>query len=117
MWKIILYRPAQYKAGCEEVAIFGAASETFSQKNINCSIAESLQRFEAVMEAAKSVGVRVRGYVSCVCGCPYEGPVDPKSVAKVWFAQCLLTFIYLLYLDICMCIELSVYIYLLYLLL
>lgn len=74
---------AAYQAGCEEVAIFGAASETFSQKNINCSIAESLQRFEAVMEAAKSVGVKVRGYVSCVCGCPYEGPVDPKAVAKV----------------------------------
>lgn len=76
------------------MAIFGAASETFSQKNINCSIAESLQRFEAVVEAAKSAGVRVRGYVSCVCGCPYEGPVDPKAVAKVWFAA---SYIYLFY--------------------
>ncbi|XP_068205003.1 hydroxymethylglutaryl-CoA lyase, mitochondrial-like isoform X1 [Palaemon carinicauda] len=68
---------------CDEVAIFGAASESFSQKNINCSIAESLERFRVVMEAAKKAGVRVRGYVSCVCGCPYEGPVDPKVVAQV----------------------------------
>lgn len=73
----------QVAAGCEEVAIFGAASETFSKKNINCSIAESLQRFQAVMDAAREAGIRVRGYVSCVCGCPYEGPVDPKAVAKV----------------------------------
>ena len=73
----------QFQAGCEEVAIFGAASESFSQKNINCSIAESLERFEAVVEAAKRRGVRVRGYVSCVCGCPYEGSVDPKIVAQV----------------------------------
>lgn len=65
------------------MAIFGAASETFSKKNINCSIAESLQRFQAVMDAAREAGIRVRGYVSCVCGCPYEGPVDPKAVAKV----------------------------------
>lgn len=70
-------------AGCDEVAIFGAASETFSKKNINCSISESLERFQAVMKAAKERGVRVRGYVSCVCGCPYEGPIDPKAVAKV----------------------------------
>ncbi|XP_042887621.1 hydroxymethylglutaryl-CoA lyase, mitochondrial-like isoform X2 [Penaeus japonicus] len=74
-------------AGCEEVAIFGAASETFSKKNINCSIAESLQRFQAVMDAAREAGIRVRGYVSCVCGCPYEGPVDPKAVAKVALAM------------------------------
>ena len=73
----------QIAAGCDEVAIFGAASETFSQKNINCSIAESLQRFQAVMDAARDARIRVRGYVSCVCGCPYEGPVDPKAVAKV----------------------------------
>ncbi|ROT78726.1 hydroxymethylglutaryl-CoA lyase, mitochondrial precursor [Penaeus vannamei] len=73
---------AAVAAGCEEVAIFGAASETFSKKNINCSIAESLQRFQAVMDAARESGIRVRGYVSCVCGCPYEGPVDPKAVAK-----------------------------------
>ena len=55
------------------MAIFGAASESFSKKNINCSIAESIDRFEAVTEAAKEVGVPVRGYVSCVLGCPYEG--------------------------------------------
>nr|XP_027208477.1 hydroxymethylglutaryl-CoA lyase, mitochondrial-like [Penaeus vannamei] len=78
---------AAVAAGCEEVAIFGAASETFSKKNINCSIAESLQRFQAVMDAARESGIRVRGYVSCVCGCPYEGPVDPKAVAKVSLAM------------------------------
>ena len=65
------------------MAIFGAASESFSQKNINCSITESLDRFKAVTEAARKEGVKVRGYVSCVCGCPYEGPVDPKVVAQV----------------------------------
>ncbi|KAJ2463592.1 hypothetical protein GGI02_005205 [Coemansia sp. RSA 2322] len=70
-------------AGAEEVAIFGAASESFSQKNINCSIAESIQRFEAVTDAAKSAGLRIRGYVSCVAGCPYEGRVAPEAVAAV----------------------------------
>ncbi|KAG0701194.1 Hydroxymethylglutaryl-CoA lyase, mitochondrial [Chionoecetes opilio] len=74
---------AAFQAGCKEVAIFGAASESFSQKNINCSIAESLRRFEGVVEAAKRVGVKVRGYVSCVCGCPYEGPISPRTVAEV----------------------------------
>ncbi|XP_071520283.1 hydroxymethylglutaryl-CoA lyase, mitochondrial isoform X2 [Panulirus ornatus] len=78
---------AAVAAGCEEVAIFGAASESFSQKNINCSIAESLERFQAVMDAASKAGIRVRGYVSCVCGCPYEGPVDPKAVAKVAYTM------------------------------
>lgn len=70
-------------AGAREVAVFGAASESFSQKNINCSIAESLERFRPVMEAAASAGVRVRGYVSCVVGCPYEGAVAPEAVADV----------------------------------
>ena len=70
-------------AGAEEVAVFGAASETFSQRNINCSIAESLDRFAPVAEAAKRDGVRVRGYVSCVLGCPYEGAIDPAAVADV----------------------------------
>lgn len=74
---------AALAAGVTEVAIFGAASETFSRKNINCSIQESLERFAAVTVAAREAGVRVRGYVSCVCGCPYEGPIDPKAVAKV----------------------------------
>lgn len=70
-------------AGAKEVAIFGAASETFSQKNINCSIEESLQRFQDVMTAAKEKQIPVRGYVSCVLGCPYEGTIKPDSVALV----------------------------------
>ncbi len=70
-------------AGAEEIAVFGAASETFTQKNINCSIAESLERFQPVAEAARAAGVRVRGYVSCVLGCPYEGEVAPAAVADV----------------------------------
>ena len=74
---------AALAAGAKEVAVFGAASESFSQKNINCSIAESLDRFVPVVEAAKAAGVRVRGYVSCVLGCPYEGEVAPEAVASV----------------------------------
>ena len=74
---------AALEAGAEEVAIFGAASESFSRKNINCSIAESLERFAPVCEAALAEGVRVRGYVSCVLGCPYEGEVAPAKVAEV----------------------------------
>ena len=70
-------------AGAREVAIFGAASEAFSRKNINCSITESLQRFEQVANAAKQSGIKVRGYVSCVLGCPYEGEVTPSKVAEV----------------------------------
>src|SRR4051812_4987661 len=62
-------------AGATEVAVFAAASETFSRKNINCSIGESLERFRPVMDAARTRNVRVRGYVSCVLGCPYEGEV------------------------------------------
>ncbi len=67
----------------DTVAVFGAASESFSQKNINCSIAESLERFRPVIDAAKADGVRVRGYVSCVLGCPYEGKVALANVVKV----------------------------------
>jgi hydroxymethylglutaryl-CoA lyase len=74
---------AALAAGATEVAIFGAASEAFSQKNINCSIAESLARFRPVAEAAKQAGVKVRGYISCVLGCPYEGEVAPQKVADV----------------------------------
>ncbi|XP_056120336.1 hydroxymethylglutaryl-CoA lyase, mitochondrial [Rhinichthys klamathensis goyatoka] len=74
---------AAVKAGAKEVAIFGAASELFSKKNINCSVDESLVRFEEVMKAAKQEGVPVRGYVSCVLGCPYEGKVSPNKVAEV----------------------------------
>ena len=70
-------------AGATEVAIFGAASEAFSKKNINCSIAESLERFRPVAEAAQKQNIRVRGYVSCVLGCPYEGEVKPERVADV----------------------------------
>lgn len=74
---------AALAVGTEEVAIFAAASESFSQKNINCTIAESLKRFEPVMDAAKDAGVRVRGYVSCVLDCPYEGAIDAASVANI----------------------------------
>jgi hydroxymethylglutaryl-CoA lyase len=70
-------------AGATEVAIFGAASESFSRKNINCSIAESLDRFRPVAQEARKHGVKVRGYVSCVLGCPYEGEVAPARVAQV----------------------------------
>jgi hydroxymethylglutaryl-CoA lyase len=73
-------------AGATEVAIFGAASESFSRKNINCSIAESLDRFRPVAEAARQAGMKVRGYVSCVLGCPYEGEIAPPQVAKVALA-------------------------------
>jgi len=70
-------------AGVKEVAVFAAASEAFSQRNINCSISESLERFAPIMAAAKQNGVSVRGYVSCVLGCPYEGQIAPEQVAAV----------------------------------
>ncbi|NOY13354.1 MAG: hydroxymethylglutaryl-CoA lyase [Deltaproteobacteria bacterium] len=74
---------AALAAGAEEVAVFGSASESFSRKNINCSIAVSFDRFGEVCEAAKKQGLRVRGYVSCALGCPYEGNVEPQTVAWV----------------------------------
>jgi len=74
---------AAIQAGATEVAIFGAASESFSRKNINCSIAESLKRFEPVVSAASALEIPVRGYVSCVVGCPYEGAVAPDQAAAV----------------------------------
>lgn len=74
---------AAVAAGADEVAIFGSASEGFSQKNINCSIAESLARFEPVMAAAAAARIPVRGYVSCVVACPYDGDVTPRAVQKV----------------------------------
>ena len=74
---------AAMAAAVDEVAIFGAASESFSQKNINCSIDQSLQRFESIMQSAKAHNVRVRGYVSCVLGCPYEGTIDSQVTADV----------------------------------
>ncbi|MBB5319969.1 hydroxymethylglutaryl-CoA lyase [Marinobacter oulmenensis] len=70
-------------AGVNEVAVFGAASESFTRKNINCSIAESLERFAPVLEAAGQHGIPVRGYVSTVLGCPYEGDIAPEQVAAV----------------------------------
>ena len=70
-------------AGAREVAVFAAASEAFSRRNINCSIEESLARFEPVCAQALAAGVKVRGYVSCVLGCPYEGEVTPEAVARV----------------------------------
>ncbi|MCB1663320.1 MAG: hydroxymethylglutaryl-CoA lyase [Pseudomonadales bacterium] len=69
--------------GVDEVAIFAAASEQFSQKNINCSVAESLRRFEPIMMAAKAQGIKVRGYISCVLGCPYQGEVPVSAVVQV----------------------------------
>jgi len=74
---------AALAAGADHVAVFAAASEAFSNKNINCSIAESIDRFLPVMAAARDAGVKVRGYVSCVVACPYEGAVAPTKVAEV----------------------------------
>jgi len=70
-------------AGAKEIAIFAAASESFSQKNINCSIAESFDRFAPVVAEAQKEGLKIRGYVSCVLGCPYEGQIAPKAVLEV----------------------------------
>lgn len=70
-------------AGASEVAIFASASEGFSQKNINCSIAESLKRFAPIMPLAAEAGIPVRGYISCVVECPYDGAVAPSEVARV----------------------------------
>ncbi|MBI5923040.1 MAG: hydroxymethylglutaryl-CoA lyase [Betaproteobacteria bacterium] len=77
---------AAIAAGATEVAVFGAASEAFSQKNINCSVIESLERFRPLVDAAEEANVKVRGYVSCVLGCPYQGEVAPQSVADVAWA-------------------------------
>ncbi|XP_043641973.1 hydroxymethylglutaryl-CoA lyase, mitochondrial [Drosophila teissieri] len=71
------------EAGAEEVAVFGAASDAFSLKNVNCTAAEAIERFKPVLKAAQKHGVRVRGYVSTVVGCPYEGAVAPSAVVKV----------------------------------
>jgi hydroxymethylglutaryl-CoA lyase len=74
---------AALKTDAKTVAIFGAASEGFSQKNINCSIAESLERFRPLCEGASAMGIAVRGYVSCVIACPYEGKIAPEAVLAV----------------------------------
>ena len=70
-------------AKVDEVAIFAAASESFSMRNINCTIAESLLRFEPVIKHATAQGLKVRGYVSCILGCPYEGEISPEKVVQV----------------------------------
>jgi hydroxymethylglutaryl-CoA lyase len=70
-------------AGVEEIALFAAATETFSQKNTNCSIAESIERFNEVIDQAQAAGVKIRGYVSCVLGCPYEGKVSFETVSMI----------------------------------
>lgn len=70
-------------AGAKAIAVFAAASESFSRANINCSVAESIERFKPVIARAKSDGVKVRGYISCVLGCPYEGEVKPQAVVEV----------------------------------
>ena len=77
---------AAVEAGAQEFAIFASASEAFSHKNINCSVAESIKRFEPVVAAAQAMELKVRGYVSCVVGCPYEGEVSPQKVAEVTHA-------------------------------
>lgn len=74
---------AAIAAGCREVAVFAAASEAFSQSNLNCSIEQSLRQYQQVMVRAREAGVSVRGYVSCVMGCPFSGPVKPQAVAAV----------------------------------
>ncbi|MFA7553961.1 MAG: hydroxymethylglutaryl-CoA lyase [Spongiibacteraceae bacterium] len=83
---------AALEAGVDEIAIFAAASESFSQKNINCSMAESIERFIPVLEAAKQHRIKVRGYVSCALGCPYEGQVSPIAVRdmskRLWEMGC-----------------------------
>ncbi|MEW5782602.1 MAG: hydroxymethylglutaryl-CoA lyase [Pseudomonadota bacterium] len=77
---------AALAAGAKEIAVFAAASEAFSQKNINCTIRESLERFRPVVERAKDAGIKVRGYVSCVLGCPYQGEVPLAAVTDVAWA-------------------------------
>ena len=72
-----------HAAGVQEIALFAAATETFSQKNTNCSIAESIERFNAVIDEAQRLEIKVRGYVSCVLGCPYEGEVSADTVLMI----------------------------------
>lgn len=74
---------AALKCGVKEIAIFGAASEEFTMKNINCTIEESIKRFQVVVAMAKEHDIKVRGYVSCVMGCPYQGEIEPSSVINV----------------------------------
>lgn len=71
------------KVGVKEIAIFGAASETFTKKNINCTIDESLEKFRDVVDQAKKNNLKIRGYISCVMGCPYEGEINPVKVNEI----------------------------------
>ncbi|KAF6114118.1 3-hydroxymethyl-3-methylglutaryl-CoA lyase like 1 [Phyllostomus discolor] len=73
----------QVAAGATEISVFGAASESFSKKNINCSIEESMEKFEEVVKSARHMNIPARGYVSCVLGCPYEGSITPQKVTEV----------------------------------
>lgn len=86
-FSLMTHYAMQMKCNVDEVAVFTAASEGFSRKNINCSIEESLQRFEAVVHRSLEANVRLRGYVSCVIACPYDGPTRAKDVAKVRFLK------------------------------
>lgn len=70
-------------AGATEISVFGAASESFSKKNINCSIEESMEKFEEVVKSARHMNIPTRGYVSCTLGCPYEGSITPQKVTEV----------------------------------
>src|SRR5215510_14288766 len=83
---------ASQAAGAKVIAVFASASEGFSRANINCSVAESIERFTPVAQRAKADGIKVRGYVSCVLGCPYDGKVEPTAVAsvsrKLWDLGC-----------------------------
>ena len=83
---------ASQQAGAKQIAVFAAASESFSRANINCSISESIERFKPVVARARADGVKVRGYVSCVLGCPYEGDIEPQAVVEVarvlWHLGC-----------------------------
>src|SRR5258706_1218290 len=74
---------AAHQAGAKVISIFASASEGFSRANINCSIAESIERFKPVIASAKADGIKVRGYISCVLGCPYDGEVKPRAVVDV----------------------------------
>ena len=74
---------ASQQAGAKQIAVFAAASESFSRANINCSISELIERFKPVVARARADGVKVRGYVSCVLGCPYEGDIEPQAVVEV----------------------------------
>src|SRR2546429_1884055 len=74
---------ASQAAGAKVIAVFASASEGFSRANINCTVAESIERFKPVLARAKADGIKVRGYISCVLGCPFDGEIKPKAVADL----------------------------------